>query len=734
MVIEYLSSWTPKFAGTKKAYKFLEKYLCLYRFELFNLNNDHVYDNFLMLFKFICDNVKTDKKINGEDHVHLGDEAIERYTRDRFQLTCSDTRHWISNLLNIDGRWKLYQQYALMPVHMTLYTRYEDGECFKRTRASYFHEKFQVSTPLVFAKGGRLEKFLGEQTVGGKEHEGSVTLTPMAFAETGNLITLSIYFILTVVNDICVHLSTECNRKIVFVQKMEKITDFRKKKNTSLHAKRVVVCSPRATSPIWVIVFMELCCRHVIYGEKFRLTTIMDCSIYIYMGVPTNIQNSFILDGTSPGWVGLRILKFTLVIDKIVVLVSYLPFSHTAGYITDVFLGMTSAATLYFAPPDALKGGTLLSTFQEVRPTSLLAVPRVWEKLAERMMEAASKNTGIKRVVGNWAKKHATNYHNAFRDVRKLSAFQQVNYYLAKVLVLNRIKKMIGFDRMTRFVTGAAAISPDVIDYLTSLDMPVLEGFAMAETMAMGAICQPLPHRYKSGSVGKPLYLNEIRLGNKGDLLEGEGEVLIRGRNVCMGYHGLEEATNQTLDDDSWLHTGDIGRFDSEGFLYITGRIKELVVTAGGENVPPVLIEEIIKKEIPIISNCMLIGDHRKYLSVLVALKSEMDTEGHPLSPLTDFCIEQLRNVGSNATTVEEACKEVEDQPQGPISTAINQGIARYNAHHAVSNAQKVQRWRLLPHDFSLPTGELNNTLKLKRRVAVEKYKKLIDSMYDNKK
>jgi long-chain-fatty-acid--CoA ligase ACSBG len=227
---------------------------------------------------------------------------------------------------------------------------------------------------------------------------------------------------------------------------------------------------------------------------------------------------------------------------------------------------------------------------------------------------------------------------------------------------------------------------------------------------------------HRTGSTGKAMGGVELKIDNPDE--EGNGEICMRGRHVMMGYLFNEEKTKETIDSEGWLHTGDIGRVDDDGFLYITGRIKELIITAGGENVAPVPIEDRMKQECPIVANAMVIGDKKKFLSMLVTLKSEVDPETTvPLDKLTPDAIKILADIGSNATTVTEAIADEK------VKAYITEAMGRAN-EAAVSRAQKFQKFTILPADFSIPGGELGPTLKLRRPIVVKKYAAEIEAMY----
>ena len=223
--------------------------------------------------------------------------------------------------------------------------------------------------------------------------------------------------------------------------------------------------------------------------------------------------------------------------------------------------------------------------------------------------------------------------------------------------------------------------------------------------------------------------------GTESYIDEETHELCYRGRHIFMGYLHMPEETAAVIDQDGFLHSGDIAEFDGNdcpgipspsGFMKITGRIKELIITAGGENIPPVLIEDAMKTAMPFISTCMVVGDRRKYLGMLLSLKCDVNqATGEPTEFLSEEVLAVGREIGSSATTMSAAA-------ENPLWIArIDAGIKEVNAR-TTSNAQKVQKWKMLPVDVSEAAGDLTPTLKLKRNVMAVKYAALIDAIYDD--
>lgn len=294
-------------------------------------------------------------------------------------------------------------------------------------------------------------------------------------------------------------------------------------------------------------------------------------------------------------------------------LISYLPLSHIAAQMVDIFITIKYAATVYFADKDALKG-SLVKTLQEAQPTRFLGVPRVYEKIHEKMTAIGSQITGIKKVIATWAKS-VTLQH--WLEAIEGKDTQSLQYKLARSFILSKAKTALGLSRCKTLVSAAAPMSLDIKQYFMSLDLPIVEAYGMSESG--GGHCVSTSECFNLETVGKQLPGVETKLLNKDQ--DGIGEVCMRGRHVFMGYINEPEKTAETLDEDGWIHSGDLGYIDANGFVYITGRIKELIITAGGENIPPVHVEHLVKKELPGISNAFLIGDKRKYLTMLVTIK-----------------------------------------------------------------------------------------------------------------
>ncbi|XP_030583871.1 long-chain-fatty-acid--CoA ligase ACSBG2 [Archocentrus centrarchus] len=403
------------------------------------------------------------------------------------------------------------------------------------------------------------------------------------------------------------------------------------------------------------------------------------------------------------------------------VVVSYLPLSHIAAQMVDIWITMKIGAMTYFAQPDALKG-SLVETLKEARPTAFMGVPRVWEKMQEKMKAVGAKSSAVRRKVAAWAKDVGLRTNLSKMNQNATPGGTSVSYQIAKQLVFKKVRKALGLDRCTKCYTGAAPITKDTLEFFLSLNITLFELYGMSESSGPHTISRR--DAFKLTSCGVEIPGCKTKLHNKDE--EGNGEICFWGRHVFMGYLNMPDKTAEALDAEGWLHSGDLGKQDENGLLFITGRIKELIITAGGENIPPVPIEDEVKEAVPLISNAMLIGDKRKFLSMLLTIKCQVNLDtGDPEDELTPEALELCKQLGSKATRV----SEIAGGRDPAVQAAIQEGINRVN-EKATSNAQRIQKWVVLDRDFSVAGGELGPTMKLKRPMVVKMYKEQIDNFY----
>ncbi|KAJ8415576.1 hypothetical protein AAFF_G00425560 [Aldrovandia affinis] len=443
-----------------------------------------------------------------------------------------------------------------------------------------------------------------------------------------------------------------------------------------------------------------------------------ECCTLIYTSGTTGNPKGVMLSHDNITWTANAAGTMTKLKMEEEALVSYLPLSHVAAQMNDMWICMRFAGTTYFAEPDALKG-SLVNTMREVRPTSFLGVPRVWEKMQERMKDMGAKASIMRKRVAAWA-----------RAIGLQASYNAMNgdqtvpwgYMLANNLVFKKVRFALGLDRCKACYTGAAPITKDTLEYFMSLKIPLFELYGMSESSGPHTISWERDHRIMS--CGKVVPGCKTKLDKMDE--EGNGEICFWGRHVFMGYLNMPEKTEEAIDQEGWLHSGDLGKHIND-FLFITGRIKELIITAGGENVAPVPIEDSVKEEVPIVSNAMLVGDKRKFLSMLLTLKCNVDDGGEPTDELTPAAVDFCQHRGVTVTRISEIIAKKEQA----IYQAIQEGMERVNAR-ATSNAQKVQKWTILERDFSISGGELGPTMKLKRPVVHKMYDEIINKFYED--
>ncbi len=373
---------------------------------------------------------------------------------------------------------------------------------------------------------------------------------------------------------------------------------------------------------------------------------------------------------------------------------SFLPLCHVAERTFSVFNPLRSGATVNFAE----SVDTVLDNIREVAPALFFAVPRIWEKfysaVALRMREA----TALGRLAYRWAIAIGTRVAECRIGGRQPPAALALAHRAADFLVLDNIRRSMGLHRARGAATGAAPIAPELIKWYLALGIDMREVYGQTENCGL-ATAMPAD-RIKLGTVGIARPGTEVRISR-------EGEILLKGPHVFLGYYGKPEKTAETV-IDGWLHTGDVGRIDADGFLTITDRMKDLIITAGGKNVTPSEIENQLKFS-PYISDAVVIGDRRKFLSCLVMIDHEtvaQFAQEHDV-PFTNFA---------------SLCraKAVQDLIWGEIER-VNKELAR---------VETIKKFRLIEQILTPEDEELTPTMKLKRAFVNKKYRELIDGMY----
>jgi len=372
-------------------------------------------------------------------------------------------------------------------------------------------------------------------------------------------------------------------------------------------------------------------------------------------------------------------------------LISYLPLSHIAEQVVSHLLSLATGACVYFA--ESIE--QLPENLREVRPHLFLGVPRVWEKIQAGIQAAGAQSSPLRRRVAAWARGVGLAGGCADQEGRR----RPWSYGLADHLVFSKVRQRLGFDEARMLVVSAAPIAKETLDFFQSLALPIMEVYGMSE--CTGPTTMSLPRRYRLGRAGYAIPGTELKVAE-------DGEILMRGPHVFAGYYKNEEATRETVDAEGWIHSGDVGEIDADGFVRVTDRKKELLITSGGKNIAPQHLEGKLK-QIAAVSQAVAIGDRRPYVVALLTLDPARVAA-------------EAEKAGSPARTPEAAARcpvfkaYVEKQVE-----EVNQSLARY---------ETIKRISLLPRELSVEAGELTPTLKLRRRVIHDRHKDAIDALY----
>jgi long-chain acyl-CoA synthetase len=388
----------------------------------------------------------------------------------------------------------------------------------------------------------------------------------------------------------------------------------------------------------------------------------------------------------------LDMVNETSVIEEGDLTYLYLPLAHSFALLIQLGSYDLGTAIAYWER-DPLK---ILPNLAELKPTYFPSVPRIFEKIYTAATSAIEKEGGLKKTIFNWAIKVGEKMRETERAGRKPGFLLQRQYAFADKKVLSKIRGLFG-GKIRLAVSGAAPINPEILRFFDAAGVLVLEGWGMTETSTAATISSP--DDFKIGTIGKPFPGCEVKIAD-------DGEILVKGPNVFQGYHKNPEATAETI-VDGWLHTGDIGEVDSEGFIKITGRKKDIIITAGGKNITPANLEAEIKQH-PLVSQCVVVGDRRPYLVALVTLDPD----------------EAIKYAQENNLPEDPA--QLAANPD--VKAAIEAHVDKINQNFA--RVEQVKKITILPQDLSQESGELTPTLKVKRAVVAQKHENAIEQLY----
>ena len=374
----------------------------------------------------------------------------------------------------------------------------------------------------------------------------------------------------------------------------------------------------------------------------------------------------------------------------------FLPLCHIAERMGGEYFSLYTGTKLNFVENPE----TIPENVREIAPTVFTGVPRVWEKFYSGVMISLKEAGAIQQAAYAWGIGVGTEIANKVLAGEAVGGWLKLKFNIAQWLALNNVRKLIGIHRARFLVTGAAPISPDLVRWYLALGVPMLEVWGMTETC--GASTGVPADRMRPGSIGPAASFNEVRLD------PATGEILVRGKNVFAGYLNLPEKTLEAIDQDGWLHTGDVGVMDADGYFRITDRMKDIIITAGGKNVTPSELENDLKFS-PYITDAVVIGDKRPYLTVIIMIDQE-NVEKYAQDADVPF---------SNYASLTRSTE---------VQALIQDEIDRVNTKFA--RVEQIKKFFLLENQLTAEDEELTPTMKLKRKLVEKKYSTQIEAMY----
>lgn len=372
---------------------------------------------------------------------------------------------------------------------------------------------------------------------------------------------------------------------------------------------------------------------------------------------------------------------------------SFLPLAHLLEHYV-FFSTIVIGGTINFAESI----DKLSQNLGEVRPTILIGVPRVYEKIYSRIQTMAESKGPVQARIFRMANKAAREYAYKHSRKQRIGPGLRIRHAAADALVFRKLRGIVG-GRIKFLGSGGAPLAAEIAEFFYGAGLPIIEAYGMTETTAPATMTYP--GCIKPGTVGKPLPGVDVKIAE-------DGEILVRGPNVFMGYFKNPQATAESL-VDGWMYTGDVGKFDEDGLLVITDRKKDLIITAGGKNIAPQNIENLVKTD-SLFSQVVIIGDRRPYCVALITLNEE-----------------EVKRIAEEEGLSGKPYNEMIGAPA--IMKRAEAAIAGKNSH--LARYEQIKKFKILDHDFSQATGELTPTLKVKRKIVNQKYKNLIDEMYE---
>lgn len=494
------------------------------------------------------------------------------------------------------------------------------------------------------------------------------------------------------------YVASHCESELILVENERYLDLIQPLRSKLPRLRRIVVIDPPANPRPDVISYEEVlrlgqAADERVYWESVGALQPSGLATLIYTSGTTGRPKGVMLSHRNLVWTARQLSSSTPYSNSDVAL-SYLPLSHIAEQICTIYGPLFNGVQVYFA--ESLEA--LPQNIREVRPTAFFGVPRVWEKFKARAEEGIAGLPVLRQRLISWARRITLERNHRFLAGERIPLRLELQYQLARKRVFAKLKERIGFDRTRVFATSAAPIGKDVLEFFASIDMILREVYGQSEVTGPTSVSTEEATRL--GLLGRPMIGVEVRIAD-------DGEILVRGENVCLGYYKDPAATAELL-RDGWLHSGDVGELSAEGFLRITGRKKEIIVTSGGKKTAPANIESLLRSVVPL-SQALVVGERRSYLVALLTL----DPEKMPAFARERGMPESVSSLRRDPAFLKYLDEQIEQR--------VNSALARF---------ETIKKFAILPSDFSVEGGELTPTMKLRRAAVEQKYADLIESLY----
>ncbi len=521
----------------------------------------------------------------------------------------------------------------------------------------------------------------------------------------------------------CLHILNDSQSPLIFVENQIQYDKIIQIKKSLKYLKHIISFEPVKSSKILPAILFEDFLNlggdvspqiEIEFVSRRKNTRAGKCAALVYTSGTTGVSKGVMLshDNITAIFHGLRVDN----VPENPNLVSFLPASHVAALFHDVCMALHYKICVHFADHDALKG-SLPFYLQSVRPDVFLGVPRVYEKIRSKIENQLKEANVLKRGLVGWARGVVRKEVIDVIDGKPPSTkFKIANR------IFDKLKKKIGFENVMEFFSGAAPLKAETREFFLSMNIFINNIYGLSETT--GGVSGLLPEQkkfYYAKSCGKPINGVECKIDPNSQ------EILFRARTCFMGYLNQKSKTKAVIDKNRFFHTGDLGKLNETNNLFIIGRLKEIIVTAGGENIAPYPIENKIHEKIKDFASwVVVVGDDRKYLSVLIVIRNAHDFTNVPSDEIEVEAKQALRKRGLDVNTISDLTLK----PNFQKFSEIIQNAIDFANKHSVSRASKIRKWILLPRDFSIPTNEITPTMKLKRPKVELNFRKEINTLY----